>query len=228
MGQTIKIASVEVTEGNKKDGSPWKKYTVVGEDDSKLSTFDSKASSLSGGDTIEADIEVKGKFTNIVSFKLLSKGIAKPETRPEPKPEPMPPDKWADKDRITRRSIERQKSADIAFEYFKDRDFPTREVMEVAELIYQWISGDAQPTATPRATKSSPPEEHTFPPLKDVGALFNRGAEYGISSKDIMEVVSKNTGQTITKPQDIKNYDIAWALVATQFAETIRATQEAN
>ncbi len=69
--QKIKIASIEVKEGEK-DGKPWKRFLITSDDKSLVSTFDSAASSLKAGDTIEAEIELKGKYANIKSFKVLA------------------------------------------------------------------------------------------------------------------------------------------------------------
>lgn len=80
MTQPIKIASIEISEGVKKDNSPWKKYTITGEDKTSASTFDGSASSLKVGDTIEAEIELKGKFANIKSFKVIEHGAPSPLT----------------------------------------------------------------------------------------------------------------------------------------------------
>jgi len=86
---------------------------------------------------------------------------------PEDKKEPtktngeMTTDMWSEKDRITRRSIERQSSAKIAFEHTK---FDVPKTLEIAELIYQWISGQGtkpRPSPQPTESKSTPLKEET-------------------------------------------------------------------
>ena len=79
MSQLIKIANIAISEGVKKDNTPWKKWTITGEDKTSASTFDSPASSLNVGDTIDAEIELKGKFANIKTFKVVEHGAPEPE-----------------------------------------------------------------------------------------------------------------------------------------------------
>lgn len=85
--QIIKIASVEVKNGEK-DGKPWTKYTVIGEDKSSLSTFDRNAATLKSGDSIEAQVEVQGKYTNLKSFKVVGAGPVATQEKLVPGPQP--------------------------------------------------------------------------------------------------------------------------------------------
>ncbi len=78
--QRIRIASIETREGDTDKGH-WVSYILTGEDKTKVSTFDGKASSLKVGDTIEGEIELKGKFTNLKSFKVVGQSVP---IQPEP------------------------------------------------------------------------------------------------------------------------------------------------
>ena len=104
MAQKIKIRNIETKEGDNAKGH-WQNFIITGEDGSKTSTFDTSASVLKEGDTIEAEIEMKGKYANIKSFKVIEHGVPllKPDTGG--KTETKDP---------TRKSIERQKSLDFA------------------------------------------------------------------------------------------------------------------
>lgn len=82
MTQKIKIAKIETREGDNAKGH-WQSYIITGEDKSKVSTFDASASSLKEGDTIEAEVEVKGKFVNLTSFKVIDHNI--PTLKSEPR-----------------------------------------------------------------------------------------------------------------------------------------------
>lgn len=82
--QKIKIASIETKEGDNPKGH-WISYIFTGEDKAKFSMFEPnnaglKPSGLAVGDTIDAEIEVKGKFNNLKSFTLIEHGspIASP------------------------------------------------------------------------------------------------------------------------------------------------------
>src|SRR3990167_4576307 len=73
MPQKITIASIEIKEGEK-DGKPWKNFIFIGKDKTKANMFEPnkanlKPSELGVGDTIDAEIELKGKYANIKSFK---------------------------------------------------------------------------------------------------------------------------------------------------------------
>ncbi len=69
--QQIKIAQIDVKEGDNKKGH-WVNYLITGEDKSKAGTFDHAAASLKVGDIIEVEIELSGKYANIKSFKKVS------------------------------------------------------------------------------------------------------------------------------------------------------------
>ncbi len=80
MAQLIKIVKIEVKEGDNARGH-WRNFILTGEDGTKVSTFDTSASSLKEGDTLEAEIELKGKFANLKTFKMIEKAL---EKTPEP------------------------------------------------------------------------------------------------------------------------------------------------
>ena len=81
MTQRIKIAKIEVREGDK-NGKHWRNFILTGEDGVKASTFDTTASKLKVGDTIEAVLEVKGSFTNIKSYEIVTPGAAPSKVEP--------------------------------------------------------------------------------------------------------------------------------------------------
>ena len=84
MAQQIKIDGIDIKEGDNQKGH-WVNYIITGDDKTKVSTFDHQAASLKVGDTIEAEIELKGKYANIKSFKVLGKAEA-PMEHVKPKP----------------------------------------------------------------------------------------------------------------------------------------------
>ncbi|KKN76870.1 hypothetical protein LCGC14_0365210 [marine sediment metagenome] len=109
----------------------------------------------------------------------------------------MTPDKWADKDRITRRSIERQTAAKIAFEFARD-DEEVRITLDHAELIYQWISGqpsEPSPKATEKAGSTPFGSALSKPPATGVTATKPSPAEEG------KVVVDRNLGAIKSLPQ---------------------------
>jgi len=81
-----------------------------------------------------------------------------PEEQAEPPKKQWTPNVKSPEERI---SIERQKSADIAFTHAQDVDI-TEDILKEAEKIYQWIHNGVNPTAT--AVKDTAKEE---PPKGD-------------------------------------------------------------
>jgi len=80
----------------------------------------------------------------------------------------------------------------------------------------------------PTPTNSTPDKEEEYPHLNNVGELFNRAKSYGISPRDVMDGVAESTGQAVTKPEDIKDFDTAWALTFVKFTKTIKAARAAQ
>lgn len=115
MSQVIKISRIEVKEGNNARG-PWTNYIITGEDNVKASTFDKKAAALKVGTTIEAELELKGKFTNIKSFEVVGYEVIG-HGSPPLKPDIVQPPAAVVSDEIDKRqSIESQVAAKIGAE----------------------------------------------------------------------------------------------------------------
>src|SRR3990167_6205330 len=109
MSQRITVKSI-VTKPTKKEGTNI--TTIEDEKGAKMSAFnDTALAQLHAGDILEVDLAVEGKYTNITAWKLIE---SKPA--PPPPPPPMPTTDWAEKDRITRASIERQVALKCAVE----------------------------------------------------------------------------------------------------------------
>ena len=145
MPQQIKIASIEIKEGDSDKGH-WQNFIITGDGKERVSTFDHAASSLKVGDIIDAEIEVKGKYTNLKSFKLLEHGIA-----PLRSELPKPSGNGVDHDRG--QSIEKQVSLKCACE-----TIPGGTAMDIlirANLFFRWLRGDLEPSlAAPQSTPS--------------------------------------------------------------------------
>lgn len=134
--QKITIANIETTTGTNQKG-PWTKTTITGADGLKASGFDSGLTSLKPGMAIEAEIEVKGKFTNIGRFTILSQGQAlAPETKPAVNPQNGKPAYGRGPEE--RASIEKQTSIKAACDISSENE-TLDEILKKAERIYQWI-----------------------------------------------------------------------------------------
>ncbi len=110
------------------------------------------------GDTVEAEIEVDGKYNNIKAIKVLSHGMALNRPPAKSSYQQDSPEK--------RRSIERQTAAQIGFQFAPD-NATTRQTLVIAEAIYQWIANDKyppEPAKTSSATPSAPMPEASKAP----------------------------------------------------------------
>jgi len=154
MSQKIKVANIEITSGEK-DGTKWTRIIVVGDDGSKLNTFEPAASSLQAGDIIEGEIEVKGKYTNLKSFKVVEKATI--PTTPEVKMNGY------HRDEGQQISIERQVSAKLAVELLiaskAEKAVLTLQTIAdgivMAERFYQWIHNGTLPKLSVNAPETS-------------------------------------------------------------------------
>lgn len=80
--QNIVVKSVIIKEGivktGKNAGNPYKSWTINGQDGSSVTTFDMMAGTLHEGDTIEAELVMNGKYTNLKSFRKVGGGYPQP------------------------------------------------------------------------------------------------------------------------------------------------------
>jgi hypothetical protein len=81
--QKITIKEITYKTGTNDKGD-WKLTQITGADGAKFASFDHKAADLKAGDTIEAEIEIKGKNNNIKSFNILEHGTAPAPASPAP------------------------------------------------------------------------------------------------------------------------------------------------
>src|SRR3990167_6160570 len=168
MSQRITVKSI-VTKPTKKEGTNI--TTIEDEKGAKMSAFnDTALAQLHAGDILEVELAVEGKYTNITAWKLIESKPAPPAPAPIPVP---PPTDWAEKDRITRVSIERQVALKCAVEA---RPGQTDQIIVAsAAAFYQFLSGQPAKEAlfpalvTPTAT---PPSSQ--PPAAQTGAVAGK------------------------------------------------------
>jgi len=226
--QKIKIANIEVTEGDNDKGH-WSKYLIIGDDKTRVSSFDKGAASLKVGDTIEAEVEVKGKFTNLKSFKVVGHATEGKAPAPSTNGKELPPEYWEAKQRIERQSIEAQTAVKAILQH-------AEPVGEEAKRIYLkallWCEAKIDANMPTKALQEqlgrmphvAGPEktEKKAPPLKDVGELYARAGKFGISPRDVLSAAG------VDNPEDIIDLDEAWVATAKRFKATIKAAQEAG
>ncbi len=182
-------------------------------------TFADNAQDIQPGSVINiTDMDEDEKGKKFKKYEVIEKGQV--SSSPEAKPNgDMTNDMWAEKDNITRTSIERQVSAKIAFEH---TEFEVDKTLEIAEQIYQWISGQStSPKPSPERTESrkepSEPEKST---LQNVGELFTRAQQYGLNQRDVLSAAGVNT------KEDITDFEKAWEDTAKKFAAKIQGVDK--
>ncbi len=117
-------------------------YTITDEKGSKFSGFHDSLASIQIGSTIEADIEVSGKFNNIKEWKLITPAKVTTET-PTNTPVQQTGSQRSPQDRT---SIERQVCLKCACEIHGGNDI-LADILGNAERMYHWVTGAAVPKA---------------------------------------------------------------------------------
>ena len=69
--QNIKVKEINSKSGTNKKGQ-WTSFIVVAEDGAEFTSFDTKLSGVKSGSILSVELEVKGKYTNIKEWKLVS------------------------------------------------------------------------------------------------------------------------------------------------------------
>ncbi len=172
-----KIIVKNVTEKQKKDGSG-SFYIISDITGADFSLFEPPGF-IKPGATIEAEIEVKGKYANIQNFKILSQSENPPQSSELPVRHTFSQDSPE-----KRRSIERQTSAQIAFQFeatVYGRDWSLRDSLNMAEAIHQWISkGVIPPAMTSSTSEKAPPVAQKAEPPSDSPAEPEKPPDLGI------------------------------------------------
>ncbi len=161
--QKITIKDISIKTGTNDKGD-WKLTNITGADGAKFSSFDHKAAELKAGDTIEAEIEIKGKNNNIKEWKLISSApITSPPTSNNPSSNSMSKEDWAEKDRIERASIEAQVAykgiMEVMANLQSDEIIKAGSKLEIAfNQALDWaigkLGGKVSPKPSPEATKT--------------------------------------------------------------------------
>ena len=166
--QTNTVASTEM-----KPTSTGGVQTIVHfTDGSKSSGFEPGLQSLKAGDVFQWEPEVKGKYINIKpgAWEVTGHTEVTPVSKPEPKSD-MSKDEWAEKDRRTRLSIERQTCLKAAVDFLVAGTADSKFCLKVAEEFYDWVSIGKLPDTPKTDTKQAPliPQDEGLdsPPPKD-------------------------------------------------------------
>ena len=193
MSQRITVKSI-VTKPTKKEGTTI--TTLEDEKGAKMSTFNDEAlAQVHAGDILEVDLAVEGKYTNITAWKLIESKPAPPAIIPPPATVNTKED-WAEKDRITRVSIERQVALKCAVEA---RPGQTDQIiLASAEAFYQFLRGQPAKEALfqPETSKTAVPTP-SQPPAAQTGAVPAKHPARAAALPD--SVVSVDAAQKIAE-----------------------------
>lgn len=147
--QSVIIKGVKIASSGTGKRGDWDLVVVTGDDGAEFSSFDTALTKLGNDSVIEIEPEVavvKGKNkVNIKSWKLIrempqGESVSPKLPLPEPKTQ-MSKEDWREKDKIERRSIERQVSGKIAAEIIA-KPATLKDWRDAAEYVFQWISGE--------------------------------------------------------------------------------------
>ncbi len=174
---------------------------ITDETGAKMSGFLTELKDLNPGDVIEAELQVKGKYTNIIEVKLLEKSTQPPDTSEKV----MTTELWSEKDRITRASIEGQ----VAMKCYTD--LVVAKIDEIPVLLLDALTAkirgfmgsgntQTQKKAEPRKAEGEQELRQTFTNGVD---LVNYALKQGWTMPEI------KTKLTIEKPTDIIDVDEA-------------------
>ncbi len=171
------ITELEWAESNK--GTKYLKATIKGNDekDNHFNVFDPNiqetlSEAFEQGFWVNYKIDKKGNFWNITEAKKVADALEDalekktpsqstpkiPTPQKETTPE-MTPDKWTEKDRITRKSIERQTSLNAAVELAKVGIIKPDQVLPSARKFEEYLEG-----------KEVQPAKHLVEAAKKMGA----------------------------------------------------------
>ena len=174
---------------------------ITDETGAKMSGFLTELKDLNPGDVIEAELQVKGKYTNIIEVKLLEKSTQSPDKSEKV----MTTEMWSEKDRITRASIEGQ----VAMKCYTD--LVVAKIDEIPVLLLDALiakirgfigngNTQAKKKAEPRKAEGEQELRQTFTNGVD---LVNYALKQGWTMPEI------KTKLTIEKPTDIIDVDEA-------------------
>lgn len=145
------ITITEVTQEFAKNGAEYMKVKGTTQDGKEVtkSIFDNLQASwplLEEGTTLDFKMEKKGQFWNVIEISAAKEPQPEEATAalPSKAEVQMSKDDWAEKDRITRKSIERQKSLDLAIkvvELLGIKTGITEKAIATAKIFELYLEG---------------------------------------------------------------------------------------
>lgn len=203
----ITVKSIKILSKGTNAYGPWMLVKLTTVEDVEYTTLAENAELIPPGSVINItnmDEDAKGK--KFKKYEVIEKGQV--SSSPEAKPDgDMTNEMWAEKQRIERRSIERQVSAKIAFEH---TEFEVDKTLEIAEEIYQWISGQPMspkpsPERTESTRKASKSQITRAGTDRDLGAIkslpeFHKAIsdDFGIQPLLSLKILDKETWPEVT------------------------------
>ncbi len=204
--QEIIVKQVDVKTGEKKDGTPWKMFTVVDEDGGRFSSFDTKLDGLPAGTKLEVETKVKGSYVNITSFKILSKPAGGAAPGPQPAPGGPGSDKAAAVGAVCKLYAATLGGADHPYKADID-DLMKKALIWLREQLGPAAAGAGKPRPEIKKGQLDPSVPPPTEPLKDVGELFTRCQNYGVTRTEAFAIIGVDTADQII------DLDEAWQAI---------------
>lgn len=140
----VKVRSVSIKTGTNEKGD-WVNTRVTGDDDAVFGTFVDGAKAIKAGDLIELEPIIKGKHINFDKWNMLEQVREEKPKDGKTQQDEMSKDDWAERERITRKSIERQVALKSAIELgqiiFSSDEITIISILTTAKLFEEYLEG---------------------------------------------------------------------------------------
>ena len=148
----------------------------------------------------EVETETKGDYINHKITQLYVDGQPVQVKKDWSGKSQLTPEQWAEKDRIERRSIERQVSAKIAAEII-EKPASLEKWAGAADYIFDWIS-EGKPTDKPQDAKPAEKKAKPVPKAEDIFPDEKRNPESLVKIPDLQKALKEDFGMTDQQMKD--------------------------
>ena len=149
----------------------------------------------------EVETETKGDFINRKITQLYVDGQPVQVKKAQSGKSQLTPEQWAEKDRIERRSFERQKAADIAAQII-EKPSSLEKWASAADYIYDWISEGKQPKTIEKPQDAKPAEKKAKAKAEDIFPDEKRNPESLVKIPDLQKALKEDFGMTDQQMKD--------------------------
>ena len=203
----ITVKSAKVLKRGENDYGSWTLVKVVTDKDVEYTTLAKEAEGISAGmvlniDKLSIDEKDGKEKRSFKEFEIVSTSAA-PAPPPNGKLD-MSKDDWAEKDRVTRKSIEDQTRAKIIAELVTADKADEQLTGKLLDYLYQ-LGGTSKPAPQPTGQPTEGSKEQKPPVLstegkhfENVGQLFTAAKDVGVSRQEVLDIAEVKSSNNIT------------------------------